>query len=261
MDTPLHRREFFELWGGTGTLIGVDAKYESGKTYVLHQYLLENGKQLERLHTYLRDALLPAYRREDVGEQIVLEAIVATHQPQVLFVQEFPDLASWRETTAKLRQSAALLEANRAWDQPGPPFHDLVISMFAGTDYTIPLEPQRAHHLSVQPRIFELRTYRTPSEWQLNGVHERFAGPEIPIFHRCGIAPILYMSGLAGPNLPNLTYLTPFASLAEREQAWTKFQADPEWHQVRQRSIDQHGYTPRVITIALYKAAPYSPIR
>jgi hypothetical protein len=61
--------------------------------------------------------------------------------------------------------------------------------------------------------------------------------------------------------MPNLTYLTPFDSLAAREAAWTRFQADPEWHRVRQESIDNHGYTPRIITISLFKAAAYSPVK
>jgi hypothetical protein len=254
----MRRRDFFELWGGTSALIGVDAKYESGRLYVLHQFLLDNGKQLERLHRYLKDALLPALTREGAGPQIVLEAIVAAHQPQVLFVREFENVAAWRAITATLRQDPELIAANAAWDRPGPPYLSHNLSLLAGTNYCPEL---LANPDSPAGRIFEMRVYQAPSEWQLNGVHERFAGPEIPIFHRCGIHPVLYLSGIAGAQLPNLTYFTPFDSLAAREAAWTKFQGDPEWHQVRQHSIDQHGFTPRVITISLYKATAYSPVR
>jgi len=255
MESIIKRREFLEIWGGTGTLIGIDARFESGPLFVLQQFLLENGQQLGRLHAYLKDSLLPALAREAGGAQIILEATVAAHQPQVIFLQEFRDVAAWREIGLKLKQDASLLEANAAWDRQGP-YLSHTVSLLAATSYCPPIATG-----AESPRIFEMRVYQAPSEWQMNGVHERFAGPEIPVFHKCGIHPILYASTIAGPQMPNLTYLTPFDSLASREAAWTQFQADPEWHRVRQESIDNHGYTPRIITISLFKAAAYSPVK
>ena len=87
------------------------------------------------------------------------------------------------------------------------------------------------------------------------------AGPEIRIFHRVGIHPILYTSTLIGANLPNLTYLIPFDNLAAREKAWDAFGSDPEWLKVRKESIEQHGQISSVIQISLFKATAYSPIR
>jgi hypothetical protein len=231
-------------------LIGLDPKYTSGPIFVAEQFLLENGKQLERLHLYLRDALLPALAAETKGRRFVLEAIVSAHQPQVLFLQEVESVAAWHGVTQKLSSNPDLLAAHEAFDRETP-YHVRNLSLYAATKYN-----PEATGLSGQS-IFELRVYQATSVWQANGLHERFEGPEIPIFHRCGIHPALYLSGIAGAQLPNLTYLTPFASLAAREAAWSKFQADPEWHAVRQRSIAQHGYTPRIINISLYKPAPY----
>jgi len=253
-ETP--RRQFLEILGGSTTLIGVDARYESGPVFALHQFLLDNGEQLGRLHTYLKSALLPAFSRLSGGAQIVLDAIVAAHQPQVLFLQEFDDVAAWRNASLQLKQDAALLEANHVWDRAGNPYLSHSLSLLAATGYSAPIT-----EISEQPRILEIRVYQAPSEWQLNGVHERFAGPEIPIFQRCGIRPLLYATTIAGPQMPNLTYLTPFESLAAREAAWTKFQGDPEWLRVKQESIESHGFTPRMLTISLFKAAAYSPVK
>jgi hypothetical protein len=250
MTAALNRREFMEIWGGPSALIGLDPKYTSGPIFVAEQFLLENGKQLERLHLYLRDALLPALAAEVKGRRFVLEAVVSAHQPQVLFLQEFESVEAWRSVSQSLSANKALLAAHEAFDRETP-YHVRNLSLYAATNYN-----PEAVDLAGQS-IFELRVYQAPSVWQANGLHERFEGPEIPIFHRCGIHPALYLSGIAGAQLPNLTYLTPFASLAAREAAWSKFQADPEWHAVRQHSIDQHGYTPRIINISLYKPAAY----
>jgi hypothetical protein len=256
MTIELKRREFLELWGGPTALIGLDPQYASGPVIVAEQFLLENGRQLERLHTYLRDALLPGLARESSGRQIVLEAVVAAHQPQVLFLQEFASVDAWQQATRRLAQDENLLAAHAVWDSESP-YLNRNLNLYAATCY----QPEAAPLEAAPQRIFELRVYQAPSMWQANGLHERFAGPEIPIFQRLGIHPILYLSGIAGSQLPNLTYLTPFDSLAAREAAWARFQGDPEWHAVRQNSIDQHGFTPRIISIALYKPAPYSPLR
>lgn len=250
MTSELNRREFLEIWGGPSALIGLDPKYTSGPIFVAEQFLLENGKQLERLHLYLRDALLPALAAETKGRRFVLEAVVSAHQPQVLFIHEFESVEAWRDVSRRLSANQELFAAHEAFDRETP-YQQRNLNIYAATNYNpAPLD------LTGQS-LYELRTYQAPSVWQANGLHERFDGPEIPIFHRCGIQPALYLSGIAGPLLPNLTYLTPFASLAAREAAWSKFQADPEWHAVRQRSIDLHGYTPRIIHISLYKPAAY----
>ena len=91
--------------------------------------------------------------------------------------------------------------------------------------------------------------------------HERFAGPEIQIFHRSGIHPVLYSSTLIGPNKPNLTYLIPFEDLAAREKAWAAFGADPEWLKVRAESIAKGGQISSVIQMSLFRAAAFSPLK
>ncbi len=236
-------------------MVGVDRRYEAGPVYAMHQFLLENGEQLGRLNAYLKEALLPALRQAAGPGQLVLEAIVAAHQPQVVFLQQFPDVTRWREVSLQLKQDPGLRAATDAWSQANP-YRSHSVSLMAATDYCPSFEGVESGQ-----RLFEMRVYEAASEWQLNGVHERFAGPEIPIFHRCGIHPLLYATTIAGARMPNLTYLTPFASLAEREAAWSRFQADPEWHSVRQASIESHGFAPRVITISLFKASLYSPVK
>lgn len=60
---------------------------------------------------------------------------------------------------------------------------------------------------------------------------------------------------------PNLTCLTPFANLAEREKAWSAFGADPEWMKVRKESIDRGGQISSQMQISLFRATAHSPVR
>jgi hypothetical protein len=112
-----------------------------------------------------------------------------------------------------------------------------------------------------RPRYFEIRVYHSPTERQLRLVHERFAGPEIQVFHRSGIHPILYGDTFAGPDMPNLTYIIPFNSLGDRERAWHTFGADPEWLKVREESIARGGQIVDYQNLSIWRAAPFSPIQ
>jgi hypothetical protein len=112
-----------------------------------------------------------------------------------------------------------------------------------------------------KPRIFELRVYHSPTERQLNALHERFAGPETAIFHRSGVHPVLYADTMVGPNMPNLTYLTPFASLADREKAWDAFGADPEWAKTREASVARDGQIVAQNEITMWRPAAFSPMQ
>ncbi|MCC7157049.1 MAG: NIPSNAP family protein [Bryobacterales bacterium] len=229
--------------------------------YVLDNYYLKNGSQGDRLAEYLRNGLIPAARRLEVpGPAIVLEALVAAHMPQVLTVTPYAAQEQIFATRASLRADSAWRKALAAWESgEEAPYESHAETLLEATDYSPALPAPEAERKT--SRVFELRLYHSPTERQLKALHERFAGPEIPIFHRLGIHPLLYTSTLTGPHKPNLVYLTPFEGLSEREKAWNAFGADPEWIKVRKESIDKHGQIASVIQISLFRASAYSPIR
>ena len=55
-------------------------------------------------------------------------------------------------------------------------------------------------------------------------------------------------------------YLLGWESLAEREQKWTAFQADPEWHKARDDS-EKDGLLIANIKSAFLRPTPFSAIR
>jgi len=232
--------------------------YAPAKLYTFEQYYLKNSSQGSRLHAWLEEAWLPAYTRL-TGKRaaLVLDAIVAGHLPQVAVVAEWDSYAQWRDSWASIRSDADMRAALDYWeDHREPPYEHFTQSLLEGTSYSPVLKPG-----GEKPRIFELRVYHAPTYRQLDALHDRFEGPEIPIFHRCGIHPVLYTSALFGEMMPNLVYFTPFDSLDARETAWVKFQADEEWIRVRNESIAEHGQMNAFFKVALYKAAAYSPVK
>jgi len=226
--------------------------------FLLQTYHLRNSTQGPRINEFMSQGLLPALDRFHTGARIFLEAVVAAHMPQFVAVLGFRSLEEAAALSTKLNGDGVLRKFYSAWESgPEPPYEHYSQALLKAADYCPEVETVAA----AKPRIFELRTYHAPTWRQLAALHKRFAGPEIKIFHRSGVHPILYSETVIGPNMPNLTYLTPFESLAAREKAWDTFAGDPEWVKVRKESIDAYGQISSVIQITLLRAAPYSPIR
>lgn len=227
--------------------------------YVLEQYYLKNGPQVERLNEFAGKHLLPALSKVHSGPKLYLQALIAPHMPQFAAIYGFESLEDMWRVHRKMGEDKDLANVAAEYEASAEaPMEHVTASLLEAADYSPEIAPSAA---GAAPRIFELRVYHSPTWRQLKALHERFAGPEIKIFSRTGIHPVLYSSTLFGANVPNLTYVIPFENLAAREKAWNAFGADPEWAKVRRESIEKHGQISSVSQISLYKATAYSPVR
>ena len=241
---------------------GAAAEADTGRKtrfYVLERYQLEQGPQTSRIHDFFSKALVPALGRAYGGPQIYLEAIVAPHMPLVtaIFGVESPGQV-W-DIAKQIWADKDFVRAFDQWESGGVPYVTTSAMLLEATDYSPEIvAPEKPPE---KPRLFELRTYHSPTARQHKALDARFAGPEIKIFQRSGIHPVFYTSTVFGPNRPNLTYLIPFESLAAREKAWNTFGADEEWIRVRNESVARDGQITAVIDLSLHRATAYSPIR
>jgi len=203
-------------------------------------------------------SILPALNRVHSGPKIFLEAVIAQQVPHLTTIAGFSSLEELWDVHTKVMQDEAVQKGAMALESgPDPAFESIDSLIVQATDYSPEIKPEAA----TPPRIFELRVYKSPTMRQLFALHERFRGPEIKIFHRSGIHPILYGSTLIGPRQPNLVYLIPFADMAAREKAWATFGADPEWKKVRDDSVAKSGEIVADIQISFFRGTSYSPVR
>lgn len=227
------------------------------KFYLMETYQLRQGTQLARLGDWLSHAYLPRLSKIHNGPQIVLESVIAPHNPQLVLLVGYSSLEQLEAVQGKLDADSELSAAFAKIEKdPEPLFDNQIDTLLEAAPYS----PEVVMEKHPKPRLFELRTYHSPTWSQHRAVHERFAGPEIKVFHKCGIHPILYTSTVIGGNMPNLTYLIPFESLAAREKAWDAFAVDPDWIKARKESIDKGGQIVAVTDLSIYRAAAYSPV-
>ena len=94
--------------------------------------------------------------------------------------------------------------------------------------------------------IYELRVYRCVPN-RMPALLKRFESKTLAIWRKHGIRQAGFFTTMIGQSSQELTYLLAWESLAEREQKWAAFIADPEWIAARDES-EKDG--PIVETIA-----------
>jgi len=78
-------------------------------------------------------------------------------------------------------------------------------------------------------RVFQLRTYESPSIKTGQKKIEMFNTAEIDIFRETGLNPVFFGETLTGDKMPNLTYMLVFNDMDERKANWKRFVSSPEW--------------------------------
>ncbi len=241
-----------------GAVVGAEAERKT-RFYVLEQFELEQGTQTSRIHDFFSQALLPALERVHPGPKIFLEAIVAPHLPLVTAIVGVESVGQIWEISQRLFADKDFSRAFDQWESGAEPYLTSRATLLEATAYSPEIVPPGKPPEA--PRIFELRTYHSPTARQRKALDTRFSGAEIAIFHRVGVHPVFYTSTVFGADRPNLTYLIPFDNLAAREKAWSAFSADQEWIRVRKESVERDGQITAVIDLSLHRATGYSPVR
>ncbi|HLK66227.1 MAG TPA: NIPSNAP family protein [Bryobacteraceae bacterium] len=258
----MNRRSFVQSLSGAAALplSQAAAQPAARKTRIYRMDYLDcrQGSQTTRLHEFLSSQTpLLAKNTQAFG---VFTSLMGAHLPATIVLSGFPSLEEMEAADERLRRNGDYQRAMEKMEAGSdPPYDRAERVLLRATEFSPEITPLAEKPKT--PRVFELRIYHSPTERQLRYLHERFAGAEIGLFHRSGIHPILYADTLSGPNMPNLTYLTPFASLAEQEKARDAFAADPEWAKTREESVVHGGQIVAESQITFLRPTPFSPIQ
>ena len=258
----MRRRSFLESVAGAGLLAQTGVAQDAGRKtrlYRVDYFYYRQGDQATRINQFL-SSQMPLLTRHihTVG---VFTAVFAPRLQTTMVLSGFFGMEEMTAAAGAIEGDAGYRKAFEEFDAGAkePPFDNSQRVLMAATDFSPEIVPLAEKPKT--PRYFELRIYHSPTLHQLHLLHERFAGAELKIFHRSGVHPILYANTMIGPDLPNLTYVIPFASQADREKAWDAFAADPEWVKVRAESVARGGQIVDNNNISLWRATAYSPIQ
>lgn len=211
---------------------------DSHQYYEVRSYILGDDGDADAIDTYLKEALLPALGRQNVGPVGVFtnSANDESGQERIVVVIPYASADAIRPTQKLVEADDQYQSAARAYLDRGPkdpPYQriesELLISMNCMKQLTVP-----AGILSNQDRVYELRVYESANERLGNLKVDMFDAGEVPIFLDCGIQPIFIGQAIIGPQTPNLTYLTTYPSESARLKAWEAFRKHPDWLVLRE---------------------------
>jgi hypothetical protein len=105
-------------------------------------------------------------------------------------------------------------------------------------------------------RIFQLRTYESPSYQDHVRKVEMFHHGEFEVFKRSGFWQVFFGDTLIGPRLPQLTYMLSYPALSDMDPMWDAFRNDPQWKKL---SADpRYSFEPTVSDISNLVLRPAS---
>lgn len=199
--------------------------------YQLRRYQLANGPQRKLTDDYFRDALVPALNRIQMSPVGVFNVTIGPETPVMYAL--IPSISADQLVTVDnllLKDAEYMKTAAPFLNAPGkePAFARMESSLMQAYE-KMPRITLPAASASRSPRVFELRTYESPSNQDHWKKIEQMSSGESAIFTKAGIPQVFYGDTLIGPRLPNLTYMICFDSLAERDKRWDAFRTSPEW--------------------------------
>jgi hypothetical protein len=195
--------------------------------YQIRRYNLRSGPQLKLTEDYFAHALIPALMRMGCGPVGALRLDFGAETPAYYLIVPSSSVELLATLDLKLEEDAGFMElAAPFWNATAaaPAFEraeSWLLEAFAGWPRLTP--PAR------EKRIFQMRTYESPS----NGEHvrkvEMFHSGEFEIFLKTGFHPVFFGDTLIGSRMPSLTYMVCFENMAELETKWDVFRNSPDW--------------------------------
>jgi NIPSNAP protein len=254
----MNRRSWLSSMGlsAAGSLAGFSAVTDSRadkRTWVLslESFRVSHADQMPRLHSYLGRTFLPLLGQVHRGPKMFLEAIVAPHAPQVLFLTAFASFDEMIEVRGKIASHPGIQRACADLESGDAAVEQAQSQILMATHDSLRFDARPTRR---ETGVFELRSYRAPA-WR-----DRPPATVSAALGRCGIHPIVNASAAAGEHLPRFTYLIPFTGLAARQEAWTRFDADSDWIGLQRDSAGRFGSEAKVTSASIYSLAPYSPL-
>lgn len=107
--------------------------------------------------------------------------------------------------------------------------------------------------------IYELRDYLAVPG-RMPDLLARFQNVTLSLWKAHGIRPLGFWTVLVGDGSNRLYYMLQWDSLAQREEIWNRFMADPEWLRPRAES-EKNGPLVQSITNSFLQPTVFSPMQ
>jgi hypothetical protein len=230
--------------------------------YEIRKYHLQTGPQIKLTEDYLADALIPALNRLGIAPVGAFHLDIGPDTPTLYLLMpstKLETLATAELQLVKDEQFMKSAEAFRNAPATAPAFQRIESSLLIAFEGRPKLVVPAATAQKGK-RIFQLRTYESPSHQDHVRKVEMFHHGEFEIFQSAGFAQVFYGDTLIGPRMPNLTYMLSFTDMNDLNAKWEIFRNDPAWKKLK--ASPRYGFEEIVSNISnlILSPAPYSQV-
>lgn len=208
---------------------------QSREYYQLRRYQSQSGSQPKLVESYFADALIPALARMRMGPIGAFKLDYGTETPALYLLMPCSSLEELAMVDLRLAKDEAFLKAAEPfWNAPANSlaFVRVESALLAAFEGWPRLTPPATSAIKAK-RIFQLRTYESPSYADHVRKVEMFHNGEFEIFVKSGARPVFFGDTLVGPRLPSLTYMLAFQNMQELEASWAAFSGNPDWKKLQ----------------------------
>jgi len=211
-----------------------EAQESAGKQreyYELRKYFMQSGQQTKLTESYVSDALIPALNRMGISPVGAFNLTIGPETPTLYVLIPSASLETLVTADLHLAHDKQFMQvAEPFWNAPAkePPYVRIESSLMIAFEGWPKLTPP-ASAAKHEKRVFQLRTYESPTNQDHVRKVEMFHNGEFEIFQKAGFGEVFYGDSLIGPRLPNLTYMLTFGDIGEMNAKWAAFSSDPDW--------------------------------
>ena len=228
----MHRRDFLAGTLAASALTLSPAAEAQASTarprefYQLRRYTMQSGPQVAMTEKYISEALIPALAKRG-GPVGAFRLDIGPETPTFYVLIPIPAAAAAGTLELDLAQDSDYVKAAEPfWSAPAtsPAFLRIDSSLLAAFEGWPRITPP-----AKGKRIFQLRTYESPSYRDHVVKVQMFHSGEFEIFRNAGFHMVFFGDTLIGQRMPSLTYMLSFADSADLDAKWEVFRNDPAW--------------------------------
>jgi hypothetical protein len=241
------------------TLPAVAAEQDT-RVFEMRTYHVAEGK-LEDLHARFRNHTLRLFEKHkitSIGYWVPIE----NSGNQLIFLLAYPNHESRESAWKAFTSDPEWTKAQSESEAKGKLVTKADQLFLSATNYSAEVKPETGRG----ERVFELRTYTTPSPETLTALHDRFRNHTMELFRKHGMTNLGYFQPTADqPNADRtLVYFLAHQSQDAAKASFDKFRVDPDWNAARKASEEKAGGSltvPDGVKSLFLKATDYSPTR
>jgi hypothetical protein len=230
--------------------------------YELRRYQLRSGPQPKLVEKYMAEALIPGLNKLGLKPIGAFTLTLGPQTPALYLLIPSASLDLLATAESKLAGDQEYMKAGESFlaaPAKEPAYERLESSLmiaFEGWPKLV-VPPVTAQN---GKRVYQLRTYESPSFKAHRTKVKMFHSGEFEIFRKSGFWQVFFGDTLVGPRLPNLTYMLSYPDLGELNAKWDAFFSNPEWKKLAAAPEFSYEATVSNITNLILTPTSYSQI-